>query len=114
MVTGFATQVRAVIQQRSQGFCERDGWNLATEIHHRRCRGMGSTKREATNQPSNGLHLCNACHRFIESHRREALEQGWLVRQHDEPLDVPVLYRGTVVYLDNLGNMHDTPQEAAS
>jgi hypothetical protein len=35
------------------------------------------------------------------------------VRQHAEPVDVPVLYRGTLVYLDNLGNMHDRKPGAA-
>jgi hypothetical protein len=112
-MTGFSPQVRVIITQRSQGFCERDGWNRATEIHHRRSRGMGSTKRPETNQPSNGLHLCGACHGFIESHRAEALEHGWLVRQHHQPAEIPVLYRGTLIYLDDLGNMHDRKPGAA-
>ncbi|MFV8317164.1 hypothetical protein [Mycobacterium sp. 23] len=45
----------------------------------------------------------------MESHRREAYEYGWLVRQTEEPRDIPVLYRGTLVLLDDFGNLEDYP-----
>lgn len=111
-MTGFSPQVRAIVVERSQRYCERCGWNLGTDAHHRRPRAAGGTKRPETNQPSNALWLCAPCHREVESNRRRALEHGWLVRQHQEPLQVPVLYRGTKVWLDDLGNMHDNPREA--
>jgi 5-methylcytosine-specific restriction protein A len=116
-VTGFSSQVRAVVIERAQGYCERCGEKRGSEAHHRRARGAGGTRRPETNRPSNALWLCGGCHRFVESNRSYAYEQGWLVRQHDEPRDVPVSYRNTTVYLDDLGNMHDAkprPSEAAS
>jgi hypothetical protein len=73
---------------------------------------MGGTNRPESNAPSAGLLLCGGCHRRSESHREEAYEHGWLVRQTDDPAMVPVLYRGTNVYLDEFGNMHDTHREA--
>ena len=109
-MTGFPPKVRATITSRSGRYCEiglpgcRD---IALHKHHRRCRGMGSTNRPETNMPANGLDVCLHCHTYIESHRTEAYENGWLVRQTDEPADVPVLYRGTWVLLDDLGNLND-------
>jgi 5-methylcytosine-specific restriction protein A len=111
-VTGFSRQVRAVVIERAHGYCERCGEKRGTEAHHRRARGAGGTRRPSTNQPSNALWLCAACHRDTESRRTHALANGWLVRQHDEPRDAPVLYRGTRVWLDDLGCMHDNPQHA--
>lgn len=106
-MTGFSPTVRAVIHERAQGYCERCGEKRGTEAHHRRPRGIGGTRRASTNKPSAGLWLCGGCHRFVESNRAYAYEQGWLVRQHHEPVDISVLYRGTLVYLDDRGNMHD-------
>lgn len=107
--TGFCTAIRRLIIARADFWCERCGGQLGVEAHHRRARGMGSTKRESTNLPANGLWLCRPCHDRIESHRTEAYEYGWLVRQTEEPRDVPVLYRGTLVILDDLGNIEDYP-----
>lgn len=107
-MTGFSSQVRRIITARADRYCERCGGDIGWEIHHRRPRGMGGTNRPGTNQPSAGLLLCGGCHRRIESHREEAYEHGWLVKQTDNPADVPVLYRGTRVYLDDYGNMHDS------
>lgn len=111
-MTGFSPQVRAIITSRSGRYCE-IGLNGCTDRavhkHHRRCRGMGSTKRPETNQAANGLDVCLHCHEWVESHRREAYEYGWLVRQTEEPADVPVLYRGTLVILDDLGNLEGYP-----
>jgi 5-methylcytosine-specific restriction protein A len=106
-MTGFSPQVRRIIHERAQGFCERCGGELGFEIHHRRPRGAGGTRRPESNLPSNGLLLCPKSHRRIESHRAEAYEHGWLVRQTDDPATVPLLYRGTWVVLDALGNLHD-------
>lgn len=113
-MSGFSRQVRAIIVERAQSYCEGCGWNLGVEAHHRRPRGAGGSKRTSTNQPSNALWLCRPCHGYAEYHRTEAREKGWLVRQHHEPRDIPVLYRGTSVYLDDFGNMHEHPREEAS
>lgn len=108
-MTGFSPQVRAIITSRADRRCERCGLVLGVQAHHRRPRQMGSTRRESTNLASNGLWLCEPCHSRTESHRREAYEYGWLVRQTEEPRDIPVLYRGTLVLLDDFGNLEDFP-----
>ena len=111
-MTSFSPRVRAIISDRADRYCERCGGDIGTQIHHRRPRGRGGTKRPETNQASNGLLLCARCHSKIESHRTEAYEYGWLVRQHEEPRDIPVLYRGTLVLLDDLGNVLDVNHQA--
>ena len=75
----------------------------ATAIHHRRPRGAGSSRRPETNQPANGLCVCDPCHWWAESHREEALRYGWLVLQCQTPADIPVLRRGVWVMFDNAG-----------
>lgn len=109
IVTGFTPKVRRIIIDRADRYCERCGECLGEEIHHRRPRGSGGTKRESTNLPSNGLYLCRDCHSFCELKRDEARKCGWLLRQTQDPATVPVFYRGTWVVLDDLGNLHDYP-----
>lgn len=60
------------------------------QIHHRRARGMGGTRREDANDLANLVHLCAFCHAYIESRREWAIENGWLVRQSGDPGSVPV------------------------
>lgn len=106
-MTGFCASVRRTIISRADFWCERCGGQLGVEAHHRRPRGAGGTSRESTNTASNGLWLCRQCHDRTESHRTEAYEYGWLVRQTEEPADIPVLYRGTLVLLNDLGGIED-------
>lgn len=56
---------------------------------------MGGSKDPLTNLVPNGVLLCSADHRLIESRRADALALGWLVRQGVDPGGVPVLWRGT-------------------
>ena len=101
---GFTPATRRLVDERSGGLCERCGnWGQDMQYHHRRARGMGSTKRPESNLPANCLHLDSACHAAIESARAEAYEYGWLVRQHETPEDIPVLRRGVWCLLDNGG-----------
>jgi 5-methylcytosine-specific restriction enzyme A len=110
-VTGFSPEVRDIITDRAGGMvsgtCERCDETLAygVEIHHRRARGMGSTKRRETNLPANGVAVCPQCHRCIESNRTDALADGWLIRQTVDPSTVPLIYRGRMVLLDNFGGV---------
>jgi 5-methylcytosine-specific restriction protein A len=106
-VTGFSPTVRSIVMERSDRWCERCGLEYGRELHHRRPRGAGGTKQESSNQPSNALLLCAGCHRATESQRAEAFINGWLVRQPRNPLHVPVMYRGALVYLDDLGGLTD-------
>jgi 5-methylcytosine-specific restriction protein A len=104
-VTGFSAAVRTTIRQRADGYCEVCGRARGAEAHHRRPRGMGGTNREDTNTASAGLFLCRDCHRLIESYRNVAEVLGWLVPQNQPPADIPVMYRGAWVFLDELGNL---------
>lgn len=102
--TGFAPMVRCLIYERSAGRCERcNDWASDCQIHHRRPRGMGGTRRPDTNTTSAGVLLCGSCHRIVESYRAQAYDDGWLVRQSQSPREVPVLRRGVRVLLDDEG-----------
>ena len=107
--TGFTEAVKETIRERSGGRCEAmipsECTGIASEIHHRRTRGMGGTRRADTNLPANGLHLCRECHRWVTEHPAEARESGWVVRQSQTPSEVRVLRRGEWVRLFDDGAM---------
>lgn len=75
-MTGFSPAVKAVITERSGGWCERCALRLAVQYHHRRPRGSGGTRRLSTNLAANALHVCRFCHQRIESMRAEAFDYG--------------------------------------
>lgn len=112
MVTGFSAAVRTTIRQRADGYCEKCGTRRGIQAHHRRPRGMGGSKLDDTNTASNALLLCGDCHADIESNRDTAINRGWLVPQHHNPADIPVFYRGTWVYLDDLGGLSEVDANA--
>lgn len=74
------------------------GWSK----HHRRRKGMGGSRLPWINDVTNLLLLCGSgitgCHGRVESHRTEAYEVGWLLRDGEHPAEVPVLIhaRGSV------------------
>jgi hypothetical protein len=77
--------------------CERCGVSIQSipmSIHHRRPRAMGGTYRPETNYPSNLMALCGSgttgCHGYLESHRSEAIDYGFIVPQYEQPNNVPV------------------------
>lgn len=86
-------ETRALVLERDNYQCQRCG-APGTNIHHRRPRGMGGTRRRDTNTPVNLITLCGSgttgCHGWIESHRDEARELGFLVVQAGVPALVPV------------------------
>lgn len=108
--TGFAPKVREIIRQRAQNRCEICGEHTSDlQIHHRRPRGMGGSRRSDTNTASAGLLLCLMDHHRIESHRTQAYDDGHLVRSGQSPLATPVLYRGQWSLLDDLGYVYRIP-----
>lgn len=112
--TGFPLEVRELIRQRANETCERCGeLHSDMQAHHRRPRGAGGSRKKDTNTASNGLWLCGACHRFVESYRSVAFEKGWLVRQSQSPLATPVMYRGQLSLLCNEGFVYRIPAGAA-
>ena len=94
-MTGFSPKTRQIVLGRADNLCEICCRGGPLQCHHRRARGMGSSKDPLTNTPANALAICPADHAWVESHRTEALENGWLVRQGKNPEHVPVLYRRT-------------------
>ena len=87
----FTDEVRKQIKERSKERCEVCGaLALHPQIHHRRPRGMGGSRKMDTNQCANALVLHPACHAKVESNRKQSLLNGWLVSQHAEPIDVAV------------------------
>lgn len=112
---GFGSDVLDVIHLRGMGRCEiaAAGCNLyVDDVHHRRPRGMGGTRRLDTNTAANGLSACRTCHRHVESHRAWAYVNGFLLHQHQDPLQVPVWWRCVTTragkqwrFLDNDGGV---------
>ena len=99
-MTGPSPKVRQAVLDRAQWLCERCGGPAyAGALHHRRPRGMGGTRRRESNRPANLTLLCgefspgalSGCHETVESQRTSAYWCGWLVRQHKDPAEVPVL-----------------------
>lgn len=102
----FTPRVRLAIFERARGACERCArggrW---FEVHHRSPRGMGGVDNEWTGLASNGLLLCERCHRWVEANRPESIEHGWLVQHGDDPELKPVLlHSGQLVLLDRDGS----------
>lgn len=117
-LTGFSLVTRRIIKERAGSEaehvrCEVCGvWTDTGAIHHRRARGMGSTKRPESNLPSNGLSVCNGCHEMIESWRADALKKGWLLRQWDDPASTPVqLWDGLYLLSDDGSRVGVLPVE---
>jgi 5-methylcytosine-specific restriction protein A len=114
-VTGFSADVRQTILARSEGYCEvmAPGCDLtATDIHHRRPRGMGGTKRSESNLASNSLNCCRKCHLRCEAMRNWARENGFVIWQSDDPAKTPVFWRSrfsgsrkVFVLLNDAGNI---------
>lgn len=104
MSRGFPSDVRELILARSGGDCEamidRVCTYTATDIHHRRARGMGGSDRDDTNLASNGVALCRRCHESIERRRDWARDYGFLVMQNQIPKDAPIWWRCARVYRD--------------
>lgn len=83
--------------------------------HHRRPAGMGGSKNPITHSPANVVLLCGSgttgCHGKVEGDRLWGYATGLLVRQHNDPRDIPIdLYIGRVM-LDITGGATPTDQE---
>lgn len=102
----FSQKTRDIIHRRAKGRCELCGLPVIDpQIHHRRPRGMGGTKRQESGSPSNGLLVHLKCHALMESQRHEALMNGWLVRQDQDPREVPVRRWDSLVLLGDDGSV---------
>lgn len=107
MTAAFSEATKMAVIDRAKGRCDRCGVIITTgaNFHHRRPRGMGSTNRDESSSPANCLLLHPACHDYIERHRTEAQEKGWLVRQIDDPRLMPALVQGALCLLHEDGTV---------
>lgn len=111
--TGPTQAIRDAVYEREGMTCSLcSGTEGPFQIHHRRPRGMGGTRRLDANGMSNLVLVDEDCHSGIESHRTMAYLNGWLVPQQADPALVPFLYRGRWVLLTELGAVE--PVEVAS
>ena len=121
--TGPSAVVVDMVWVRDNGSCARCGTGLnfalrgsQWSLHHRRPRGMGGTKEAWVNQPANLVPLCGTgvtgCHSWVESHRQDARDLGWLVPRNAvyKAEDVAVTYWDGVLYLlDDFGGRESPP-----
>ncbi len=92
-------RARAVVTERSGGVCEGCSAARATDWSHRVAEGQGGPYC-----PSNGMHLCRACHAWLHANPTAARdERGWRLLSTDEPAEVPVLHavHGWVLLTDD-------------
>lgn len=97
-------KVRGQLRMREDNWCAKCGLKYANNAHHRKNRSQGGQ-----DDLSNLLLLCGSgttgCHGYITEHPRDSINHGWSVLSVHNPIDIPVFYRNTWVYLDDLGNM---------
>jgi 5-methylcytosine-specific restriction protein A len=103
--TGPSPTVRRSVQERDSGCVNCSLVEGDTQLHHRRPRAAGGTRRPETNSPANLILLCLPCHALVESRREWARERGLLVGQSQTPADVPVLWHGVRVLLCDDGRI---------
>nr|WP_221374342.1 hypothetical protein [Actinoplanes polyasparticus] len=109
--------LRAALVARSEGWCEiatLTCTGTATDLAHRKKVGAGGRKGEAAKAHhvlSNALAACRACHGRGHLMPAEAYRNGWMLREHQNPLKEPVLRRGRWVLLDDSGSIEPTTKE---
>ena len=105
--------VRELVLARDEWSCLRCGRDIsydAYSIHHRK--GRSGPNADC---PSNLVTLCGTgttgCHGYIESHRAESYDQGWLVRRlgADVPAEVPITGGDLAVFLKPDGTVTYSP-----
>ncbi|TKG67028.1 hypothetical protein [Prauserella endophytica] len=100
-------RVKDRVKERSGGICEARvacQGAQAVQIHHRRPRGMGGSRVPGTNEASNLLHLCLECHLWVEKHRLDAADNGWLLKQEQDPTKVSAVIGESRWRLDDNGD----------
>lgn len=77
--------VRKLILRRDDWCCARCG-NEATDVHHRKLKGMGGTRDEETAYGyANLISVCRFCHSWIHAHPTDSYNAGYLVHSWEYP-----------------------------
>lgn len=83
-------KTRALLAERSGGWCEACGLVRAQSVHHRRKRSQGGPWTA-----SNCVHVCGdgtrGCHGWAEANPLEAGAEGFVLRNGEVPTQVPIL-----------------------
>lgn len=116
------SRARRIVYGRSAGLCEPQIPDVGctrqgAEWHHRRRRSQRGLWT-----PSNGLHVCRACHAAVThpTDRKPEFEAaGWIVPPWDAPAAVPALIHThtlghALVLLDDLGMVALAPEGTAA
>lgn len=114
--TGPTAATVELVWVRDGGRCARCGTGLHREnrgmswsVHHRRPRGMGGSGGAWVNEAANLILLCGSgvtgCHSWVETHRAEARDLGWLIPANAvyTSHDVAVPYWDGLFYLTDYG-----------
>jgi 5-methylcytosine-specific restriction enzyme A len=84
---------------RDEGRCRRCG-RPATDVHHRRPKGMGGTSDLYIRLGlANLVCLCRQCHDYIHAHPEEGYRTGFLVHSWDDPADVSLMLKSGTHYV---------------
>lgn len=110
-MTGPSAKVRALVIERDEGRCVRCGIQLFDDdrpyrsysLQHRRAKKMGGDRRPDTNAPQNLILVCGhateprKCHHAMEGRNSGVWEHGWVLKDREDPLEVPVTtWRGPI------------------
>ena len=95
---GVSKSTRQLVLKRAGGACERCGIPfhsvVFSSLHHRTPRGMGGTRNPRLNLPSNLVAICGSgttgCHGDVESYRKLAVKEGYIVSRYEEPAEQPI------------------------
>lgn len=105
---------RELVKERSGNHCERCCrvfYRLS--VHHRRKRSQGGLWTA-----SNCVRLCGdgttGCHGWVEANPTAAHTEGFHIRRGEDTELTPVLYRGRMAFLDDVGNVDYVHDSASS
>lgn len=104
-----APSVRDLVYVRDGFACCLCGATYPLNLHHRRTAGMGGTRRPESHAGANLMVLCGSgstgCHGWVTENPDLARQRGYVVRQHANPADVPVIVHGVWSWLCDDGTV---------
>jgi hypothetical protein len=106
---------RRIVRERDGGRCLMCGIE-ATDVHHRRRKGMGGSA--LLERPSNLVTLCglgntSGHHGWVHQNPDQANQYGWVLYEFETTAETPVLTPDGWFTLDDLGSRHPYIGEAS-
>lgn len=94
-------QVRRLVKERDLGRCARCGYTIyggeMYSLQHRKPKRSGGSRDPLVHSAANQILVCGSatsaggCHEWMEHNRTEALGNGWLLHDKENPTVKPVL-----------------------